>query len=393
MVKLEAYQIGYHQGCVLRANISGLGYCEIEWHEGVLSRVKPLRGEDISEPYCCPGFVDLQINGMAGVDFGAPDLTPEDLVRVLRPLWETGVTTFCPTVITNTHQSLCRSFQVLEEAGRLSADFAASAPCYHLEGPYLSAGESRGAHNPVWMRDPSDEEFEELQEAAGGRIGIVTIAPERPGAIDFIRKWSATGVVFAIGHTDAEPEDIYRAMEAGAALCTHLGNGCPERIHRHRSPIWAQLAADRLSASLICDGFHLTPEFMHIVYGMKRREGTVLITDAIHVTGMGAGIYELGGLPVALEPNGRVVSLQNPGSLAGSTLQMNQAVARFGETLGVPLDVALEAATLVPARLLSRWPVCSSLALGQPANLTIFHPLPDEFEILATYLEGRLVAP
>jgi N-acetylglucosamine-6-phosphate deacetylase len=376
-----------------RANIAGRGYCEIEWAGGVLTDIRVLRAEDPAEPYCSPGFVDLQMNGIAGVDFGGPDLAPQAVVRVLEPLWASGVTTFCPTVTTNSPENLCHAFQVLEEARRLSPDFDACAPCYHLEGPYLSQGASRGVHDPQWMHPPDSGEFVRFQEAAGGRIGIVTIAPELPGAAEFMKRWSAAGVVCAIGHTDGDAADINRAVAAGARLSTHLGNGCPELIHRHRSPIWAQLASGTLSASLICDGFHLTPEFVRVAYGMKGRAGSILITDSIHVSGLAAGEYELGGMPVELQASGKVVALANPGALAGSTLRMNQAVARFRKMARISLDAALDAATVNPARLLSRWPVCGRLAAGQPANVVLFRPSPGELTVLATYWKGRLVTP
>jgi N-acetylglucosamine-6-phosphate deacetylase len=241
------------------------------------------------------------------------------------------------------------------------------------------------------MHPPDSDEFAEWQEAAGGRIGIVTVAPELPGACEFIECCSRAGVVCAIGHTDGDAADIHRAAAAGARLSTHLGNGCPERIHRHRAPLWAQLASETLSASLICDGFHLTPEFLRVAYGMKGRARSILITDSIHVSGLPPGAYGLAGMPVELQPSGKVVSLANAGALAGSTLRMNQAIARFTEMAGVPLDVALDAATVNPARLLSRWPVCAGLAAGQAANLVLFRPSPGELTILETYLQGRLV--
>jgi N-acetylglucosamine-6-phosphate deacetylase len=375
---------------MLTANIAGVGRCELEWRDGLITGIRRVGSEDPAEPYCSAGFVDLQINGMAGVDFGSAQLTAQDVIAVLPRMWESGVTAFCPTVITNTQEGLSRSFRVLEEARRLSPEFDQCAPCYHLEGPFLSSGESHGAHNPAWMRDPSDQEFADLQDAAGGHIGLVTLAPERAGAIEFIARWSAKGVIFSIGHTDAGAADIHQAATAGARLSTHLGNGCPERIHRHRSPVWAQLACDRLNASLICDGFHVTPEFSRVVYGLKGRSATILITDAIHVAGLEPGAYELGGLPVELESNGRVVSLRNPGALAGSTLRMNQAVARFRDMASVPLEVALDAATRNPARLIGRTGV---LEPGQPADLVLFRAAPAELRILATYLKGRRVTP
>ena len=372
---------------MIAANIAGRGFCEIVCREGAIAAVRRLREEDPNEPYCSAGFIDLQVNGIAGVDFGGPELTAEAAIAVLPALWKSGVTTFCPTVITNTPEGLRRSFAVLEEARRRSPEFAAAAVCYHLEGPYLSPGPSHGAHNPELMRDPSWSEFAGLQEAAGGRIGIVTVAPERPGAIEFIRRAAEAGVLVAIGHTDGQAEDIRCAVEAGAVLSTHLGNGCPEFIHRHRAPLWAQLA-EGLSASLICDGFHLTPEFVRVAWGMKGRSGCILITDSIHAAGLAPGRYRLGGLAVELEADGRVISLESPGALAGSTLRMNRAVARFRSTAGIPLDAALAAATINPARLLARWQTGGELAPGRPANLTIFRPGAEELTVLAVYLRG-----
>ena len=377
----------------MRANIAGVGYKEIAWRDGRLSRASGIGPIRPGEPYCSPGLVDLQINGIAGVDFGGADLTPKAVLRVLAPIFASGVTTFCPTVITNTHESLCRSFRVLEEARRISHEFDYAVPCYHLEGPYLSAGESRGAHNPEWMRDPSDKEFAALQKAAGGRIGIVTIAPERPGAARFIKKWTETGVIFAIGHTDCEAADIERAIKAGARLSTHLGNGCPERIHRHRSPIWAQLASEKLAASLICDGFHLTPEFTRIVYRLKGCHNSILITDSTHVNGLAPGWHQLGGMPVQLHESGRVDALGNPGSLAGSTLRLDRAVLELKKAADISLYEALDTASRNPARLLRRDDVCRSLDAGQPANLVVFQPSRHGLKILKTYLRGEQVWP
>jgi len=373
---------------MLTANLAGRGYCEIAWRDGVITAVRRLRAEDAAEPYGSAGFIDIQVNGVAGVDFGDPALTAEAAISTLPALWKSGVTTFCPTVITGSPEGMRRSLLALEEARRRSPDFAECAPCYHLEGPYLSKGPSHGAHNPEFMRDPDWSEFEALQRAAGGRIGIVTMAPELPGAVEFIRRAAAAGVVAALGHTDAQPEQIGRALEAGAVLSTHLGNGCPEYIHRRRSPVWAQLAAEGLSASLICDGFHVTPEFTRVVSGMKGRAGCVLITDSIHVSGMAPGRYELGGMPVELEADGKVAALGNPGALAGSTLRMNRAIAGFQRMAGVGLDAALDAATLNPARLLARWPVCAAPVPGQPANLALFRPGAGELTVLAAYVRG-----
>src|SRR6185312_14154709 len=171
----------------------------------------------------------------------------------------------------------------LEAARQLDTRFAESVPGYHLEGPYLSSGGSRGCHDPRLMHSPDWDEFMSLQEAAGGNIAIVTLAPELPNACEFIRRACAAGIIVAIGHSDATPEQIHRAVEAGASLSTHLGNGCPELIHRHQNPIWSQLASDQLTACLICDSFNLPPDFVRTVLRAKGIERCILVTDAVHV--------------------------------------------------------------------------------------------------------------
>ena len=180
------------------------------------------------------------------------------------------------------------------------------------------------------MRSPNWDEFQRLQEAAGGNIAIVTLAPELPGACDFIQRARAAGVIAAIGHTDCKPEDVHRAVEAGATLSTHLGNGCANLIDRHQNPIWAQLACDRLHTSLICDGFHLPPDFVRVVSVVKGIGRCILITDAIHATNLPPGRYTFVGQAIELLPSGQVVTADRK-CMAGSALSMNRAVVVFGK--------------------------------------------------------------
>jgi N-acetylglucosamine-6-phosphate deacetylase len=355
------------------ANIAGKGLHRIHVADGTIAAVDALGPACDDRPHCSVGFIDLQINGCRGVSFGDPGLTPEAVVSVLDPIRKTGVTSFCPTLITDTLENLERSFRTLELTRREYPRFADSVPCYHLEGPFLSKGASKGAHDPERMRQPNWEEFLRLQRAANGRIGILTIAPELPGAMDFIRRASASGVAVAIGHTDCAPEDVFAAVEAGARLSTHLGNGCPEYMHRHRAPIWAQLAADGLDASLICDGFHLPRELVRTIVRVKGSEGCILVTDAVHVTGLPAGKYSLGSTPIELLADGRITTFTSPPCLGGSTLRMDDAITRFVNWSGLPLDEALRAATSNPARLLAPSDaVCRELRPGNPANLALW---------------------
>lgn len=373
----------------ITANVPGQGFFRISIDGATIAAVDRLGAERADADYCSPGFVDIQINGARGVDFSSPCLTPESAASLTVPLWKTGVTSFCPTLVTSPLDQLERNFRVLEQARASDADFGSSAACYHLEGPYLSPGASHGAHDPALMRRPQWAEFERLQEAAGGHIGIVTIAPELTGATEFIRHASASGVVVAIGHTDGEPHHIHEAIQAGARLITHLGNGCPEFIHRHRTPIWAQLVSDRLAASIICDGFHLPPELVQAIARLKGADRAVLVTDSIHVAGLPAGDYRLGSTPIRLLPTGQVVTQTAPSSMAGSTLTMDRAICRYQALGGVSLGEAIAAASTNPARLLARTgAVCGDLRPGNLANLALWSMDAGQLLVKQVYIHG-----
>ena len=247
-------------------------------------------------PFIAPGFVDIQINGFAGIDFSSPELDAEKAISVLPAIWSSGVTTFCPTLITNSLSMLAKNFAILEQAARMNRDFANAVPCYHLEGPYLSPLGSHGAHDP--------------QVDAAPRIGTSSWNCNAPRAgelassrwprncpvrrISFGKRRAPEWVV-AIGHTDGSPDDVHRAAAAGATLNTHLGNGCPEYLHRHKAPLWAQLATESLHASMICDGFHLPPDVVKVIVGVKGIDKCILITDAVHVALLPAGKIHVRG--------------------------------------------------------------------------------------------------
>jgi N-acetylglucosamine-6-phosphate deacetylase len=374
----------------ITANIPNVGLARIDVQGERIASVQNLGPLDSGMPYVSPGLIDIQVNGYAGIDFCDANLDPKTVPDILPALWKTGVTTFCPTVITNTQKGLLQCFRALEEARRIDSRFAKCAPCYHLEGPYISPGGSRGAHNPKVMRPPDWKEFMELQEAAGGRIGIVTLAPELPGAVDFIRRAREAGLVVSIGHTDATPGQIHQGALAGAQLNTHLGNGCPQMIDRHQTPLWAQLAIRQLAASMICDGFHLPPDLVQVICRTKGIDGCVLITDAVHVAGLAPGRYKLVDLDIELLPTGQVV-MADRHSMAGSAVSMNRAVKVFMDYAGVTLREAIQAATANPARLLGRWETCGELKAGQPANLMLFREGGYRLEIEKTIVAGEKV--
>jgi N-acetylglucosamine-6-phosphate deacetylase len=374
----------------ITANIAGKGLAQVEIHQEHIRSVDLVGPIADGFPFVNPGFVDIQLNGFAGVDFSDPHLDPDQVVSVLPAIWKTGVASFCPTLITNTLDGLERNFRVLEKARTQDIRFARSVPGYHLEGPYLSSLKAYGAHNRDMMRSPDWDEFLQLQEAAGGNIAIITLAPELPGACDFIRRACAAGVVVAIGHTDATPEHIHAAIKAGAKLSTHLGNGCATFIHRHQNPIWAQIASDELQASLICDGFHLPPDLVRVIFQAKGIANCILVTDAVHVANLPPGKYARAGGEIELLSNGQVVTLDRQ-SMAGSALSMHNAVAIFRDFANASLADALQAASTNPGKLFRPEGICVDIAQGQIANLVIFSPSPNGLRIAAVLLHGEQV--
>lgn len=372
------------------ANLPDRGLAQIQIHEGRIAAVNFLGPYDPLKPYVGPGFVDIQINGFNNVNFSDPGLDPEQAVSILPSIWQTGVTSFCPTLITNSIDVIKRNFRTLEAARAQSSRFRQTVPCYHLEGPYLSPGGAHGAHDPRLMRHPNWNEFMSLQDAAGGNIAILTLAPELPGALECIRKASDAGVIVALGHTDATPEQIHQAVEAGATMVTHFGNGCPEFIPRHRNPLWAQLACDELSTSLICDGFHLPPDVIRVAFRIKGADRCILVTDAIHVAGLPPGPYTLVGREIELLPSGQVVTRDRQG-MAGSALSMDRAVAVFAQCAGASLAESIQAATTNPGRLIRREAVCTDLLVGQWANLVLFRPELDTLHVETVLIRGEAV--
>ena len=333
-------------------------------------------------------FFDLQVNGFAGVDFNRPGLTGEELLRASRALWAHGVARFLPTVITASLNAMARTLETIRRAREEAPALARAVPGIHLEGPFLCPQDgARGAHPRAHVRDPDWETFCRLQEAAGGHIRLVTLAPERPGALDLIERLRAAGVVVAIGHTDATEADIDAAVQAGAQLSSHLGNGAHAVLPRHRNYIQKQLATDGLLASIIVDGHHLTEYFVKNVVRCKGPERVILVTDAMAAAGAPPGMYRLGEVLAEAQPDG-VVRLPGTPYLAGSALTMDRAVANVRRFAGVTLAQALAMATEHPRRLWPEWP--GGLTPGAPADIVLLRD-GERLEVLETIVAGETV--
>jgi len=335
-------------------------------------RFVPESPEQAAWPWIAPGFFDLQVNGYGGTWYADTNLTVEKFAETLPPYLEHGVTRIFPTLITASHESLLKGFRVIGEAYRQSADVRRLVAGCHLEGPYLSSEDGpRGAHPREHCRPADWEEFQKLQEASGGLIRLVTLAPEVEGAIDFIKRAVREKIVISIGHTAATLEEIQAAVDAGAQLSTHLGNGAHPVMKRHPNYIWDQLGEPRLKASLIADGFHLSPSVLRSMVWAKGVKSIVLTCDASGLAGCPPGIYdnEAGGYEVL--PEGKIVVAGQRQLLAGSALFTDSCVATVVRSGAANLREAVRMVTEQPLSLFQL--PQGDLRPGDRSDIVLFH--------------------
>ena len=335
-----------------------------------------------------PAPIDIQVNGFAGFDLNTATVTSADVCAMVRALWRVGTGFLCPTVVTGSFDGICNSFRAIVEACKTDALVAHSVLGIHLEGPYISAEDGpRGAHPLEHVRDPDWDEFQRWQDIAEGQISIVTLAPEKKNAIPFIEKLVANGVVAALGHTNASSDDIRAAIDAGAKLSTHLGNGAHALIRRHPNYIWEQLGADELWASLIVDGHHLPPSVAKSMMRAKTLDRCILVSDAVALAGMEPGIYAFAGKSVELTAE-RCVRLVGTEYLAGSAIELARGIENSVRFAGISLKEAVSLATLQPMRLLD-----AKAHVESETNLILFEWDAAQYEInlIATIVGGALV--
>ncbi|MCX7226652.1 MAG: amidohydrolase family protein, partial [Burkholderiales bacterium] len=306
-------------------------------------------------------------------DLNDDQVTPETVQALARAMLASGVTTFLPTLITASESQLTKALVAVQAARRLDPVVANMVPYVHVEGPSIAPEDGpRGAHPAAHVRAPSVAEFERWQQASGSVVGMVTLSPHWPDSAAYISHVVASGVHVALGHTDASPAQIVAAVDAGARISTHLGNGMYAMINRRRNPFWAQLVDDRLCASFIADGHHLAPDLLKVMLRSKGLGQSMIVSDATAIGGMSAGHYQasIGGA-VTLSANGRLS--MNDGSdqyLAGAALPLLAGVANLVRDGGLGLSDALGLATVQPGRWVGGRGL---LAPGQPADLIRFN--------------------
>jgi len=339
-----------------------------------------------------PGLIDIQINGYMGIDFNDSPLSQTEWEEVIYNLAKVGTMTFYPTIITNSREKLAEIFEgnaAVINNNRYVKQFIKG---FHLEGPYISENDGpRGAHSKEYVREPCWEEFCYLQEKAEGMIKLLTLSPEWSNAEDFIRKVSHSGVKVSIGHTAATAEQIKSAIEAGAVLSTHLGNGAHATLPRHPNYIWDQLAEKGLWASVISDGHHLPVNVLKVIQEIKKSR-MILVSDSVALAGMEPGNYwtPVGG-DVCLTKQGRLHLRNHHELLAGSAMNLLQGVNHLTAMKLSNATEAINRASIYPATLMEI-PQSEGLCIGNIADLILLKENKRGWEVSKSFKNGELIA-
>ena len=318
---------------------------------------------DLHGAYVIPGLIDVHNHGNSGADFSDGDY--DGLVKMAEYLARNGVTSFAPASMTLPYDVLAKAFATARRLADEAPEGAAALRGIQMEGPFFSE-KKKGAQNGAYLRDPDFAAFSKLYHDCGGLVRIVDVAPELPGACEFIRQAKELCTV-SIAHTDANYDEAHAAVEAGVTHLTHLFNAMPALHHRKPGVIGAAAEADQVSAEIISDGQHIHPSAVRLAFRLFGAERMVLISDALRCCGMPDGEYELGGQAVFLK--GGVARLAD-GTIAGSATNLYDCMLR-AISFGIAREDAVRAATWNPARQIGCLDVAGSIADGKRADFVI----------------------
>jgi len=346
------------------------GLWEMSVRENRVERMS-CRDDSFADPHgawITPGLFDLQINGIGGVSYTDAALTAEDVGRADALIRSGGVSRYAATIISCSQETARSALRALA-----AARVAGTAPglwAVHLEGPWISAEEgTRGVHRREHVRDVSLEEWDALQAAAGGMIRVLTLAPERSGAIELTARAARAGTVVSLGHTSATAGIIAAAVRAGATMSTHLLNGCPQLLDRHSNVVYAQLSEDALDASFIADGHHVPFPALRMALRAKGIRRSILVSDLAHLSGLPEGDYQMEGNPVELRDGG--LRVKGSPLLSGAVRTLAEDVQWLARQEEPGIEAALLMATRNPAMVAGEagW---ADLRPGREGPLAVF---------------------
>ena len=339
---------------------------------------------DARDCYVIPGLVDVHFHGCVGEDFS--DATPDGLQRIADYELSQGVTYICPAGMTLPEDQLtniCKN----AAAHRARATSGAEVVGLHLEGPFLCTAK-KGAQNGDFLHDPDVPMLRRLQEAAGGCVKLVTVAPEQPGALEFIRSAVADGITVSVGHTVADYDTAKAAFDAGASHATHLYNGMPPLHHRAPAVIGAAFDSPHVQPELICDGVHIHQSVVRLTFRLFGAERMILISDSLRATGMPDGQYPFGGQEIEVHGN-RATIVGHPETLAGSVTSL-MGCLRQAVAYGIPMADAVRACTYNPACSIGLDKRAGTLDVGKEASLVLLDQ--ETLAIRAIVFKGQVAA-
>lgn len=339
----------------------------VRWVNGVITELDSAPPTTPPDRWIAPLLCDVQVNGYAGVDFQQDNLTAEDLLRAARALREAGCGKFLLTLITDDWANLTARLRHLVAVRVQSTELQSAIAGWHIEGPFLSDQSGfHGAHDPALMLDPTPERIRELRTLTGHDPLLLTLAPERPGAITAIRLAASLGIKISLGHTNASAQTLSQAAQAGATMFTHLANGCPRELDRHDNILWRVFETPGLTPSLIPDQIHVSPALFHLIH--RARNGKVFYTtDAMAAAGAPPGRYPFGKMALEVGAD-QIVRQPGKANFAGSALRPVDGVLRAARMLNCPWQEAWTRFSEAPARLMG---LNCELAVGQRANFCL----------------------
>ena len=320
---------------------------------------------DASGCYVIPGLVDVHFHGCVGEDFS--DATPDGLQKIADFELSQGVTYICPTGMTLPEDQLTAICKTTA-AHRAKNPGGAEVVGAHLEGPFLCMAK-KGAQNGDYLHAPDAEMLKRLQEAAEGSVRLVTLAPEEPGSVEFIKAAKDMGIHVSLGHTVANYDTARAAFEAGADHATHLYNAMPPLAHRDPGVIGAAYEFPHVKPELICDGIHIHPAVVRLTFDLFGKERMIIISDSLRATGMPDGEYPFGGQMIEVHGN-RATILGHPETLAGSVTSL-MGCLRQAISFGIPAADAVRACTYNPAQSIGIDDRAGTLDVGKEASIVL----------------------